>query len=123
MINLCLVFSVEFPNKDVCVKIGQLIADKPNCLSKSLLLCLLKLCKFIIQYTININVSLTCQFFGLTNVFYYHTIFNMDIQNNVYLPLPHAYEREGRQEERLGTFIVGCFVIELFLSERKLIRM
>ena len=22
----------------------------------------------------------------------------MDIQNNVYLPLPHAYEREGRQE-------------------------
>ena len=22
----------------------------------------------------------------------------MEIQNNVYLPLPHAYEREGRQE-------------------------
>ena len=46
----------------------------------------------------------------------------MEIQNNVYLPLPHVYEREGRQE-RAWDIYSRLLLIELFLSERKLILM
>ena len=47
----------------------------------------------------------------------------MEIQNNVYLPLPHVYEREGRQERAWDIYSRLLRMIELFLSERKLILM
>ena len=46
----------------------------------------------------------------------------MEIQNNVYLPLPHVYEREGRQE-RAWDIYSRLLRDRIILSERKLIRM